>query len=803
MSPGRDFHSPHRVFRSPVVHALLSALLLLSACGPNTEAQLTEVRALQDAGQFEASIAPLRKLISRESDHAEANYLLGVALIQTGRPSLAVWPLRKASGNEEFGTRAGLLLTSTLSRSEAYEESIRAANRVLEREPENVVALYSRGVAELSAGIPEAALASVDQILSMHPEDHLATLLRGSALTDLDRDEEAEEALKGLAERAAEGDDAVNAARKCAALGVFYSGQESNTKAAETFDRCLARYPNDRALQQHSADFYISTADNDRAVAVWRAAVDATPEDLGLRSKLMNMLFRYGRQPEALEVAKETVELFDTPEAWRMLADLHRQSGDPTRAREALEEAIERSRAPSPAIRFVLADILIDEGLYERAEEIAADLAEPSYRHLLRGNILLRTGEPAAALKSFEAGLQLYPNNAGARYLAGQAALALNDRARARAEFREAIRVSETETDAALRLAELHFQEGEYLNAFQFANRQIRKRPFDGPSAHVIAARSQAKLGEYKNAEALLDALREQMPKSVTPYLEFAALKLELEGHESALEILLESELDLSDPENREALRFLVSTQLMGDQAAEAEAAVARALAAHPENPAFLDLKGRILAHGGNRAEAERALDAALAADSEFSPALEAKGTLRQQSGDLEGALAFFQRAAHSAPKNADYPYRAGQTKLGQGSQEGALALFDQALKIDPIHVGANNDSAWLMASLGGDLSQALRRIQRAVANERNADTLDTLGYVYLAMGNHSAATAALSEALRLRPNAASIRYRLGVALAAGGEKEKAAEMLEKALESTIFPEADEARAELARLRAS
>ena len=38
----------------------------------------------------------------------------------------------------------------------------------------------------------------------------------------------------------------------------------------------------------------------------------------------------------------ETVELFDTPQAWRMLASFYRTLGQPEKAREALEAAVDK-----------------------------------------------------------------------------------------------------------------------------------------------------------------------------------------------------------------------------------------------------------------------------------------------------------------------------------------------------------------------------------------------------------------------------------------------------------------------------
>ena len=107
---------------NPLPRASLAVTLCLllatltTACQYDRESRLAEVRALHAAGQFQQSIAPLRVLLTAEPDHAESNYRLGVALVQTGRPSLAIWPLQKAAQSEELRIPAGLMLASTEGR---------------------------------------------------------------------------------------------------------------------------------------------------------------------------------------------------------------------------------------------------------------------------------------------------------------------------------------------------------------------------------------------------------------------------------------------------------------------------------------------------------------------------------------------------------------------------------------------------------------------------------------------------------------------------------------------------------------
>ena len=108
-----------------------------------------------------------------------------------------------------------------------------------------------------------------------------------------------------------------------------------------------------------------------------------------------------------------------------------------------------------------------------------------------------------------------------------------------------------------------------------------------------------------------------------------------------------------------------------------------------------------------------------------------------------------------------------------------------------------------MLAQRGEELDKALTLAQRAVRIQRTAQTLDTLGYVHLKKGDNDQALVVLEKALEISPDSPSIEYRLGVALSATGQTERAREVLTKALGSGAFPEADEARAALARIQDS
>ena len=76
---------------------------------------------------------------------------------------------------------------------------------------------------------------------------------------------------------------------------------------------------------------------------------------------------------------------------------------------------------------------------------------------------------------------------------------------------------------------------------------------------------------------------------------------------------------------------------------------------------------------------------------------------------------------------------------------------------------------------------------------------MDTLGWIHLKRGEPEEAVRILENAVNLEPESASIRYHLALALGETGNKERAREMLQLALEAGAFPEFDDSRRELER----
>ncbi len=773
------------------------AFAVVAGCGPSTEEQMLRARADADSGRLAESIALFEAVLEREPDHVEANHRLGVALLAQGETSRAVARLSRSLEDPTYGDQAGLLLAGAFIAGRNFEEAIRVASSVLERTPDHLEALRLRASARLHSGDPAGCEVDAARLVGAAPTDVAGLILLGTCLGRLDRPAEAEATFDRAVAAAAAAAEPIRA-NACGARAEFIQTTlDDEARAADAYALCLEAHPTHLALLTQAAALYESLGRETEAGQALQSAVAAAPDDLALARTHALWLVRRGRESEALEALRARAERLDSAPAWRLLAGFQREQADLDGAATSLEHALRRSPADPAALAFTRADLLLDLGRGEEAEAIADELEPAVYGHMIRGRRRLEAGDAEGALAAFDEGLAQWPNNAGARFLAGQAAERTGDPERALSEFRESTRAAPGETDAALHAAYVALALGRPADAVAFAMRHVAHRAGRHDEAVVLVSRAYGIRGERARQREALERWTESHGAQPAVLVELAALESD---PERAAARLSESGLDLEDPRNEAALRGLARHLIAAGRPEEALERVDRALAKHPDVASLHDLRARVLAALGRDEELVAELERALELDPELVSALTARGDRLAAAGHTREGLELLDRAARLEPRSPDAAYRAAQIALASGDVDDARRRLDAIVRRHPDHAGAANDLAWILAESGGDLDRALRLAERAVERDRTAAILDTLGWVRLARGETEAAVAALDEAAGAAPEVPSIRYRLGLALLRNGEPQAAADAFRAALGTGAFPEAEAARRELAKL---
>jgi tetratricopeptide (TPR) repeat protein len=763
---------------------------------------IASIHALQDAGRFEDSIDALRGVLAVTPELPEANHRLGVALVRTGNPGRSIWALEKASESAAFLIPSSLQLASVQLGLHNFEESIRASDRVLDVDPNHSEALSLRARAHVGARQLELALTDTTHLLELDPDDYATLIVHATVLAELGRTREAEAAHERIKQISEASGDEDRAGRGCLAPALFARDNLGDpSRAEDLYEDCASRYPRNAFAMGHIANFFDSIGKPQRAIELIQRAVAEEPEDLALRSSLATHLARLGRTEEAEAVLETAVDRFGIEAAGNLLVRHFRNHGDPQRALELIEQLADKTGGTDDPLQFIRADLLVDVGQLDRAEEIANHFKEPSYTNMIRGRILLVRGDAEAALAAFDAGIATWPNNAGARYLAGLAALRLGNFERAIVELRESVRVDGSETQAARVLARLYFDRREYLQAITFSEiARQHAAPAQRAEGLELEARALAASGEFERARSAIREIAALPGRAGDAAAGLAVVERMATGPAAAIATIEDLGLDLRDPANESALRSLANDLVVIDRADRAVASIHRALQARPESASLHALMGTTLARAKRSTDARSAFSRALEIDARCPEALGGMAALMAAAGDIRRAVELFDRAAGFDPGNEAYAYAAAQRVLAAGDRSAAEARLRAIIRRSVSHAGARNDLAWLLATDGRDLDLALSLAREASRLRPQSATLDTLGLVHLKRGEFERAIDVLEKAVALPGSSPTTEHHLAMALSGSGDTERAREILRRALAGGDFPEAEAARQQLADL---
>ena len=290
---------------------------------------LAELRSLQASGRYAETLEPLREILAKSPNNAEANYLLGVGLVQTGRTSEAVWSLRKASQSDAYAIEGGILLASALVSGQAYDEAVAATDRVIEKDPSRFTAWGVRAQAHLNAGDLPAALADSDKLNELQPKQVGGDLVRVAALLRLGRVSEAEKTYDSIVEKAKANGDLSLAARACAERAqLIRDKRHDEARAEQAIVACVDEYPTGpwRAPcgERHVHCTWPRRRGHETLAGSDPARTRFDPPALGLAQDLARRGLNDEAEATLLGLAKDFSSSF---EAWKALADFQRSRG--------------------------------------------------------------------------------------------------------------------------------------------------------------------------------------------------------------------------------------------------------------------------------------------------------------------------------------------------------------------------------------------------------------------------------------------------------------------------------------------
>jgi putative PEP-CTERM system TPR-repeat lipoprotein len=762
-------------FRRAFATAFLAAILT-AACGESPEALLTSAREYLAKNDNNAAVIQLRNALQKNPDLAEARFLLGKLLLESGDAAGAEKELQAASALQYPDEQVVPPWARSLVLIGDNKKVIDELSRVDIAGPDGKAELLTAvGQAYLAERKPEQAGVSLSAALTAKPEYVPAHL---------------------------------GQARISASAGNL-------PEASTAVDRALAIAPNNPDALQFKGDILLAQRQPEPALAVYRKAVGAKPGFLAGHTAIVSLLVQQRKVEDAakqLEAMKQAAP--QHPQTLYLQALIAYLQKDMPTAREAI---LQQLRAVPDDLRGLLLAGAIELELksYGQAEMYTLKVLDhmPQQRLARRTLIMsyLRSGQSAKALEALKPVLNSIGKDANMLGLAGEVFIINGQASRAAEYFAQAAAIEPADPARRTSLALSRVAAGDSDRAFHDLEQAAASDSGTRADLALIATHLQRR--EYDKALAAINALEKKQPGTALPHsLRGTVLlaKRELPGARLHFERALQidpmhfpaaaslAELDMAenkpdaarqryesivakDPKHMQALVGLaaIRARTAGASAGQPRAGpdeevvslLNRAIAANPAEPApRLTLIGYYV--GSNDAKnGARAAQEAVAALPERPEVLDAAGRAYQAAGDTFQALKMYEKLA-SLQRMSPLPYlRMAEIHLSAKNKDAASDSLRKALEIKPDFVEAQHRLITLELD-AGRTREALNVAQQ-VQKQRPNESVGYLfeGSIYAAQNKWTDAVTAYQTGLK-HVESTDLAVRLHEALAAASGKE-------------------------------
>jgi len=464
----------------------------------------------------------------------------------------------------------------------------------------------------------------------------------------------------------------------------------------------LAESPEAGALL---VETFLGLGQPDRAREVVERLRTRHPDHTLAHMAIASLDLAEGRAKEAVERLRSLAGREDRADVHRLLARAESAAGNPRRALQALERAIQHENRPERAILQVRMDLqarLQDwQGVLATAREMSRrDMALAHGERLHVARALYETGrERAGRLVLIR--LQKEPNPPLQAVLMEARYEARNDPERVRWILEKAQEDHPGSLAVVQAVAALDFEEGRPEAALERIDAVAAKRS-SPPPLRLLRARVLAALGRAEEAEKDARAAYEATPRLPASASVLATI-LESQGREGEAIAVLE-EARGAEPGLRAAdLWQLGRLHLSSRDLERSRAALEESVEANPDLMVAANDLAYVLAELGQDLDRAMALASSARAARDRDPAVaDTLGWVYYRRGLPGPALAQFRAALDLAgPEKApaEYHYHLGLALRELGRPEEARKAFDAALAAEPEHAGARQALAELAAA--------------------------------------------------------------------------------------------------------
>ena len=743
-------------------------------------------------GRAADAVGEFQELIKTTPSNTLARYSLGVAQLQAGQPKDALKELEAVAAPMRSIPEYHLQRARNYLALGRGDDAVKAATTAEQLAPQTPEPSAMLGAIYATRGDLKKAEEMYARALEIDPKFLHGRIGLGNVY-DLDR--RPEEALKQY-DTALQGDG-----RYGPAIAAKVGALVRQNRVDEAIRFVTAQGdPQDAQAISRLGHLYRLNNEPRKAEEAFRRALRLNDHLVEARYALARLALDEKKEAEALAILQGIIndEPRHVPTALFLAALYTRQARYDQGI--AILENVAQATPQLPELVTALADLYLKGGRYDDAVARISPLvaAQPNAvtPRMLLGTAFLGKGNPSEAIKQFEAVNRVSADLPANHYLMGRALLLRGDVEGATKWLTQAVRLNPDLWEVRVELAALSGQRPD--------DELLASRTRD---LKASLEKEPSNIG-LRNALARAYAIKRQLKEAETEYTRILALAPGFPPANFAMALIRLGEK--KPDEAAEHLRAVLRTNPAHTEAnillsqyyqakGNLQLATQHLEAVNRTNPSLgsvrlglADLYGQV-----GRIDEGVARARALATERPNVPGIYmVLGVLELKRGHATEAIEAFRAASRLEPNSSRAHFALGTAYEEKGDIGKAIDAYKKAQSLEGKDPAPYNNIAWIYASQGRNLEEALSQAQRATElAPENPAILDTLGFVHFQLGRYDKAEPLLRQAAEQLRNNARVHYHLGMTYYRLGRKEDAGVSLRRALQlNGKLPEAQEAR---------
>lgn len=748
-----------------------------------------------------------------EQEKAQEYYQSGADYLAAKEYTSAELEFKNAIKLDRYNMNAQFGMATIYEAKKRWVELEKTLKQILDFDPSHTQARIKLANLYLGQNQIDKAMAQTEQLMAEASTNPVVKTLRAAVLYKIDDKIDARRLVSEVLADSPEHIDAV------VLRAHDLLSEDKAADAVALLEKALTTEPQSVVLNIVMLQALGKTGDTARIKKVYRTLMDVYPGNSNIPLSYARFLARNGDHAQAVAFLQEKAAQAEEPEyLFKAIELINDQQGI-----DAAEEQTKAYLQQYPQMKrlvFALVDIYVKTGkLTEALAQLntvwsaQADSQLALEAGLRKGRLELLSGDLDAATATIDRLQELDSGSAKVAVLKGDLLLARGDPAAAIRLLRTALRQVSEDADLFATLAKAHrvqnenelaneyygkavraqdgvkyAQEyGEFLlqqNALEQADQLLSEliaRKLGSQKTRVLLAQVKLAKGDWQAAEQLADQIEQQVGEEPgTAYIRGMAASAK---DDPLAAVAAMEDLQRLMPDSMRSMVLLVDAYIRAGKRADAEAFLNRVIATDDRSYAGYYLRGNLYAHYQEWAAAEADYRSAIRHQSDSEQAYNTLARLQLQRGAREAAAETLDQGMAAIPASDALPALRAELYRQAGELNRAIALYRQLLqRNESLDVVANNLASTLIAQ-GGDANvrQALSIASRFRASNV-PQFMDTLGWAYVLNNQYDDGLSLLRRAADALPNVAEITYHLAEGYFRKGDSTQALALVNNAL---------------------